>query len=146
MEPGIEIREIPGDDLVLVLVAEGQEAGRATVRGDVLEDMKTTLGSSRDQVAARLRDTLLDLHEGRLEKVRIEQVVEQPEGSLRFIGRYTSRDYRTVTHGVVWYDVTKSETGPSDASFLVRNKMRFEVHKKLVGDDPQAGALQKVLG
>jgi len=143
----VKVHEQPAEGgLLLVLYVEDVESARASVRDDVLADMEATLGLGRAEVGKSLTAALLQLHQGELAKVQIDSLTEAPPGSRRFAARFIFRDYRVVTEGLVWYDVVRSETGPSDASALVRNKLRFEVHAHLVGEDKTVDDLRKALG
>ncbi len=142
-----EIRDIadPQGGLILELHAEGQRVACARARADVLEDMERHLDLKRDAVRGLLEAALVDHLKHHLAKVEVTPPQAEPPGSLRFISRYTYRDFDDVSVGVVWYDVSTSTTGPDDLPAVVRNKMRFEVHSKLTDQSPNARGMLDLL-
>lgn len=129
-----QINELPAQDgnLVLELQVEGKSIATARAALDVLDNMHTVLGMDREAVAASLRDTLRDHLKHQLERVRLSPPVEIPGEQLIFASRYTyQEDSDHIGTGIVWYDVKKSHTWPESVVPVVRNKMRFEVHRKL---------------
>jgi hypothetical protein len=140
---GYEIREgaDPDGGLLLELVVEGTTVARARASAGVLADMDTVLGLSREAVAQQLRQALLETLRSQGQFVEVADVVEDTHRPLRFTGRFTHRLRDDVATGLVWYDVNTSMTGPEDLPAVVRNKMRFEVHRKLTGDGSAARAL-----
>jgi hypothetical protein len=72
-------------------------------------------------------------------------VDSRPVTRLKFVSRYTYRDFDDISVGVVWYDVRTSTTGPDDLPAVVRNKMRFEVHSKLTDQSPNARGMVDLL-
>lgn len=140
---GYEIRErpVPDGGLLLELVVEGASAARARASADVLADMNTVLRMSRDDVAQQLRRALLETLRSQGQLVDVADIVEDARQPLRFTGRFTHRLRDDVATGLVWYDVKTSMAGPENLPAVVRNKMRFEVHRKLTGDGSAARAL-----
>jgi hypothetical protein len=135
-----ETREIPDADggLVLELRVEGKTAATARASADVLAQLNADLGSNRDNVKTFLEETLARDLKQQLAKVELTPPKAIPAGGLRFVSRYTYRDFETIYTGVVWYDVPTSLTGPEDLAAVVRNKMRSEVHRLLTDDAPNA--------
>lgn len=127
--------------LVLELFVEGAHVARASASAPILADMHAVLGLSRDSVAQHLRQALLDALTSQGQFVEIADIIEDPAHALRFMGRYTHRFRDEVVTGLVWYDVKTSATGPDDVAAMVRNKMRFKVHRKLTEDGSAARAL-----
>lgn len=127
--------------LWLELVVEGEVTGTARASADALESMRLQLGLDRHGVAGELSTALEKLLRNQLEKVTLSEPVEDPTRPLRFRASYAYRDHRNVEAGLVWYDVSSSETGPEELSAIVRNKMRLEVHRKLTGSGGAARAL-----
>lgn len=141
----LDIRnESSGEDLVLSLFVEDSRVATARADADVLDQMHGQLGRSRADVEADLRSALESLHANQLEKVTLANLREAPPGSLRFVASYIYRDFREVTEGVVTYDVSTSATGPDNVPALVRNKLRYAVHERLVKGNPNAEELLKV--
>ena len=140
---GYEIREsvMPENGVALQLVVEGSPVARATASGTVLSDMSALLGLERDAVVSDLRKSLVDLLKTQGQFVEIANLQEDRGQRLRFSARFTHRLRDEVSTGVVWYDVSTSTTGPNDVPAVVRNRMRFEVHRKLTGDGTAARAL-----
>jgi hypothetical protein len=140
---GYEIRESSDLDgsLQLELLVEGTRVAHATVHADVLADMWTVLGLTRDAVAQALREALLKSLRAQGQFVEVGDLKEDAHKPLRFTGRFTYRLRDQVSTGLVWYDVSSSTTGPEDLPAVVRNKMRFTVHRKLTGEGSAARAL-----
>jgi hypothetical protein len=135
----------PDGGLVLELRAEGQRIATARARADVLADMLAMLGLGRDAVRTVLEESLVDQLKHRLAKVDVATPEPVAVGGLRFVSRYVYRDFDDISTGVVWYDVPSSTTGPEDLPAVVRNKMRFEVHRKLTEKSPNAHGLVELL-
>jgi hypothetical protein len=133
-----DIRDIPDPEggLVLGLYVEGQQVGTARASRDVLDQMKAQLGSDAADVRAILSDALVRHLKQQLEKVELARPTANPAGGLRFVSRYVYRDFDAIYTGVVWYDVPSSTTGPEGLPAVVRNKMRFEVHRLLTEASP----------
>jgi hypothetical protein len=140
-EPTI-VDESQPENVSLVLLVEGQRVASARADGDVLGLLKAQLGVSRAEVRADLEAALLQLHRDALDRVTIEGLRENPVGSGRYVAKYIERDFRTVTEGLVWYELERGDTGPESASWVVRNKLRYAVHLLLAGNDP---AVKKLL-
>lgn len=138
-----EIRELASETggVRLALLVEGAVVATASASGEILHDMQAMLGLTRDAVVTNLRDALLDVLRTQDQLVQIDSIVEEQGRALRFIGRYTHRLRNELQAGIVWYDVNTSMTGPEDVPAVVRNKMRFEVHRRLTGDSGAARAL-----
>jgi hypothetical protein len=136
-----EIRDIaaPQGELILELHAEGRRVARARAGTDVLGTME------RDEVRAILESALIDHLKHQLAKVEVTPPQADPPGSLKFVSRYTYRDFDDISVGVVWYDVRTSATGPDDLPAVVRNQMRFEVHSKLTDQSPNARGMVDLL-
>lgn len=128
-------------DIVLRLVVEGELVARASASSAMLSDMYCLLGLSREAVAQQLRQSLLGVLRSQGQFVEVADIVEDPKQPLRFNGRFTHRLRDEVVTGLVWYDVKSSETGPEDLPAVVRNKMRFTVHRKLTDGGSVARAL-----
>lgn len=135
----------PDGGLVLELRAEGQRIATARARADVLADMLAMLGLGRDAVRTVLEESLVDQLKHQLAKVDVATPEPVAVGGLRFVSRYVYRDFDDISTGVVWYDVPSSTTGPEDLPAVVRNKMRFEVHRKLTEKSPNAHGLVELL-
>ena len=141
----LDIRdESTGEDLVLSLFIEGTHWARARADGDSIEQLRQELGRSREDIEKDLRSALERLHANELEKVTLNDLRENPPGSLRFVASYVFRDHREVSEGAVKYDVNTGVTEPSHVSALVRNKLRYTVHERLVKGNPNAEALLNV--
>lgn len=138
-----EIRELPSDSdgVRLALLVEGAVIATASAGGEVLHDMQAVLGLQRDAIVADLRAALLDVLRTQGQSVQVDSIVEEPGRPLRFSGRYTHRLRNDLRTGIVWYDVNTSVTGPEEVPAVVRNKMRFEVHRRLTEDGGAARAL-----
>lgn len=135
-----EVRAVPDSEaLRLELWVENRRIATASAVVEVLDAMQRHLGLAREQVAQELRASLEALLKNQLDKVTISDLRE--EGSLRYVARYTYRDFETVATGLVWYDVQTSETGPSEIPAVVRNKLRHEVHRRLTGEGTHARAI-----
>lgn len=139
------VDESTGDDLCLVLQVEGQRSATARASFDVVTQMRDQFGVSREEIHRELRDALESMHRNELEKVTIDRIREEPSDSRRFVASYIFRDFRSVSEGIVWYDLPNGTTGPEDVPALIRNKLRYEVHAKLTAGDPGAEALQRAL-
>ena len=146
-ELSYEIRHIadPDGGLILELNAEGQRIATARARADVLTEMGTTLGLNPDAVRMLLEKALIDQLKHQLAKVDIAPPKPSTAGGLRFVSRYVYRDFDDISTGVVWYDVASSTTEPGNLPAVVRNKMRFEVHRKLTEKSPNALGLVELL-
>lgn len=133
-----QIQDISRNDegLTLALVVEGERLGTAHVNAHVLADMDVQLQMSRDNVRAVLQDALVRSLKGQLAKVEVTPPIAMPKDGLRYVSRYVYRDFTTIHAGVVWYDVPSSVTGPDGLAAVVRNKMRFEVHRLLAASSP----------
>jgi hypothetical protein len=107
--------------------------------------MERQLGMRRDAVRDILAAALTDHLKHQLAKVEVTPPQAAPPGTLRFVSRYTYRDFDDISVGVVWYDVQTSTTGPDDLPAVVRNKMRFEVHSKLTAQSPNARGMVDLL-
>ena len=140
---GYEILEIPlgSGGIRLVLRVEGADIATASAEGDIIHDMGVLLGLQRDTIVEDLRAALLDVLRTQGQSVHVDSIVEDPTSPLRFNGRYTHRLRNDLQTGIVWYDVSASLTGPDTVPAVVRNKMRFEVHRQLTGADGSARAL-----
>ena len=103
------------------------------------------LGLGRDAVRTVLEESLVDQLKHQLAKVDVASPEPVAVGGLRFVSRYVYRDFDDISTGVVWYDVPSSTTGPEDLPAVVRNKMRFEVHRKLTEKSPNAHGLVELL-
>ncbi|AUX28649.1 MULTISPECIES: hypothetical protein [Sorangium] len=139
------VDESSGDDLRLVLRVEGEAAATASASSDAVTQMRDQLGMTREDVLAELRNALESLHRNQLDKVTIQRLREQTEGSRYFIASYISRDFNKVTEGIIWYDLPNGTTGPSDVPALVRNKLRYDVHGHLTAGNASAEALRRAL-
>ena len=142
-----EIRDVadPDGGLILELHAEGQRIATARARADVLADMGTMLGLKPEGVHALLEKALVDQLKHQLAKVDVAPPEPATPDGLRFVSRYVYRDFDDISTGVVWYDVSSSTTGPENLPPVVRNKMRFEVHRKLTEKSPNALGLVELL-
>lgn len=140
---GYEIREIALESggVRLVLRVEGTDIASASAEGDIVHDMGVLLGLQRDTIVEDLRAALLDVLRTQGQSVHVDSIVEEQGRPLRFNGRYTHRLRNELQTGIVWYDVNTSVTGPDTVPAVVRNKMRFEVHRQLTGADGSARAL-----
>jgi hypothetical protein len=107
--------------------------------------MEQHLGMGREGVRTILESALVEHLKHQLAKVEVTPPQADPPGSLRFVSRYTYRDFDDISVGVVWYDVRTSTTGPDDLPAVVRNKMRFEVHSKLTDQSPNARGMVDLL-
>jgi hypothetical protein len=146
MPPGVTIQDESRDgDLSLALVVEGQRTATARASADVLAQLGSQLGVTRAEVERDLRSALERLHANELEKVTVSRLREAPAESRRFVASFLHRDFRDVIEGVVWYTIPDGRTGPDDAPPLVRNKLRYEVHTRLVGENKAAGDLLKAV-
>ncbi|MGH7438192.1 MAG: hypothetical protein ACRENE_21110 [Polyangiaceae bacterium] len=146
LPPGVTIQDESHDgDLVLALMVEGQRTATATASADVLEQMEHQLGTTPAEVGQDLRGALERLHANALDKVEISRLREEPGGSRRFIASFVYRDFRDVVEGVVWYSMPDGRTGPDAVPALVRNKLRYEVHTRLVGESKAASDLLKAM-
>lgn len=142
-----EIRDLtdPEGGLYLELYTEGRRVAAARTRAEALAEMTALLGISRDEVRDVLERALVDELKHQLAKVEIDAPQAVPPGGLRFVSRYVYRDFDAIWSGVVWYDVPSSMTGPGDLPAVVRNKMRFEVHRKLTEHSPNAHGIVELL-
>lgn len=138
-----EIKEmaVPDGGIALELVVEGSTMARASASKNILDDLEKVLGIGRAQVGLELRRSLRDVLKTSLQFVEIADVAEDSSRPLRFTGRFTYRFRDEISTGLVWYDVTTSATGPEDAPAVVRNRMRYEVHRRLTEDGTAARAL-----
>jgi hypothetical protein len=145
---GFEIRDLPMADggLDLELWVEGSRVARARVSAEVLRKIEETLGTSREEVKVDLKQRLQDVIKIQGQFVELSEPIESPEDSLRFVSRFVWRLHDELSTGIVWYDVTESATGPESLSIVVRNKMRYEVHRKLTEPDGAARALVELHG
>jgi hypothetical protein len=134
-----------GGGLRFELRVEGQSIAVASAAAEVLDAMVATLGMSPAEVAASLRGALIDHLSHRLAQVTVEAPRADPPGSLRFVSRFTLREGDSISTGVVWYDVESSETGPDAVPALVRNRMRYEVHRALTDEGSHARALVELM-
>jgi len=132
-------------DLVLVHLVEGQRVATARASGATLEQMAAQLGAQRADVERELRSALERLHANELERVTISRMREEPAGSGKFVASFVFRDFRDVSEAMVWYSVPDGTTGPDDVPVLVRNKLRYEVHSRLVGENQAAQDFLKVV-
>jgi hypothetical protein len=130
--------------LRLVLHVDGKPHADATATLPVVHDLCATFGISEEQVLAELRGALKALFANELENVRIDRFREEPAGSQRFVAKYTLRDYRDISEGIVWYDLNKGETGPEPVPAIVRDKMRYVAHEKLVAGNEAAEKLREL--
>ncbi len=140
---GYEIREAAAPDggVVLELVVEGAVFARASASSADLDALKDVRGDQRDDVIATLRQALIDALKTQGQFVTISDPLEDPEQELRFSSRYIYRLRDNISTGVVWYNVTESTTGPESLPAVVRNKMRYAVHRKLTEPGSVARAL-----
>jgi hypothetical protein len=140
---GYEIREAadPYGGMLLELVVEGVAVARARASETALGELNAILGLTREDVAQHLRRALHGTLRSQGQSVEVADVVEDSHQPLRFFGRFTYRTRGDVSTGLVWYDVSTSNTGPEDLPAIVRNKMRFEVHRQLTEDGSAARAL-----
>lgn len=113
------------------LIVEGSVVARATVSGPIFAAIFASLGFDRAQVIAGVRGTLSQVLRTQGQFVNISDIAENPNRPLYFNGRYNYRLGEEVSTGLVWYNVTASETGPENVPAVVRNKMRTEVHRRL---------------
>lgn len=146
LPPGVTIQDESHDgDVVLALLTEGRRVATARASRDVLAQMEGQLSVERAEVERDLRAALESLHANELAKVTISRLREDAAGSRRFVASFVYRDFRNVAEGVVWYSMRDGRTGPDDTPALVRNKLRYEVHTKLVGENQAATELLKAV-
>jgi hypothetical protein len=139
---GYEIRDASNEDgLRFELLIEGMRVATAAASAAMVHDLQTDLGFSRDQVIAQLKTSLKDALRSQQQSVEITDIREREGEELRFVGRFRHRLAGEIASGVVWYDVPASETGPDNLPAVVRNKMRFEVHRMLTSEGSVARAL-----
>ncbi len=139
---GYEIRDASNDDgLQFELLVEGTRVATASASAAIVHDLQSDLGFSRDQVIEQLKKSLKDALRSQQQSVEITDIQERKGEELRFVGRFTHRLAGKIASGVVWYDVPASETGPDNLPAVVRNKMRFEVHRLLTSEGSVARAL-----
>lgn len=138
-----EIRDQTGTKggLRLELLVEGNHVASGEASADVLDAMEQLLNLNREGVEDELRRALQDLLKNQLNKVSVSEPIEDPTHPLKFRAQYTYRDHDTIETGLVWYDVSTSATGPDELPAIVRNRMRFEVHRKLTSHGGSARAL-----
>lgn len=134
-----EVRESAGPEggLLLGLHAEGQRIAIAEARADLCADNEP-LGWKAADARAQLEEALVDYLESQHAKVDLAPPVRSTADGGRFVSRYLYRDAHDISVGLVWYDVSSSATGPDHLPTIVRNKMRFEVHRKLTEKRPSA--------
>ena len=132
-----ETRDVSGG-IALALHVEGEQVATARVDGDVLAQMEAQLGSNREEVRAILEEALVRNLKQQLAKVELTRPRAIPPEGLRFVSRYVIRHSAAISAGIVWYDVPSGSTGPEDLVAVVRNKMRFEVHRLLTEASPKA--------
>lgn len=127
------------------LVAQGRRLGVARAEAEAIKRMVAELEMSRTDVVDALKVALERLHGDELQKVSINRLREHPVDSGRYIASYVFRDFRDVSMGFVWYDVSQGVTGPDNVPALVRNKLRYDVHAQLVKGNAAAEEILKVL-
>ena len=127
--------------LVLLHPDSGEVQAKATASAAALKEAQAVFGKSRQQVERALRDALADLDAGRLKKVVLNDLKEEPTEPLHFVAWYIYRDYKDISFGVVHYDLRRSTTGPDDVPTSVRNRLRFDTHKMLVSGNEEADRL-----
>jgi bifunctional DNA-binding transcriptional regulator/antitoxin component of YhaV-PrlF toxin-antitoxin module len=142
-----EIRDVSDADggVHLELYTAGKRVATARAQADVLAQMTASLGMSRDDVRGVLERALVDELKHQLAKVEVAAPRPVSPDGLRFISPYVYREGDAISSGVVWYDVPSSSTGPDDLPAVVRNKMRFEVHRKLTENSPNALGIVELL-
>ncbi len=140
---GYTIRDasVGSGGVALELVVEGAVVARAAASALVLEQMRESLGVDAEFVVDQLRLALQETLASQGQLVQIQDIREDAGRPLRFSGRFTHRLDAEIATGVVTYDVNTSETGPEAVAPVVRNKMRFEVHRRLTVDGTAARAL-----
>ena len=139
------VDESSGRDLRFVLMVEGEAAAAAGASAHVVSQMEASLGVTREDVVSDLKGALESFHSNELDKVTIGRLQERTPGSRYFVASYVFRDFRNITEGVIWYDLPNGTTGPSDVPSLVRNKLRYDAHRRLTDGNASAEALQKAL-
>lgn len=126
----IEEKEVE-DGVRLELSIEGKTIATASASHTILHDLFTIMGKDRQTVIQDLTNSLIQLLESNLSKVSISDIKEDSNNHGKFFAVYTFQKEASISRGVVWYDLKKSETGPENLSVIVRNRMRHEVHKYL---------------
>ncbi len=142
-----EIRDVadPEGGLVLELWADGRRIATARTHADVLVQMEEQLGVDPSSIRATLEGALVGQLKHQLPKVEIDQLKPVVPGELRFVARYTYRDFDDIETGLVWYDVPRGATSPDALPAVVRNQMRFEVHRALTDQSPKARGIVDLL-
>ena len=142
-----EITPVDAEDggLRFELRVGGRPIAIARAAADDIDAMHAALGMHRDEVAASLRGALDDHLRHRLGAVTVDVPRAEPPGSLRFVSRFVLREGDSISTGLVWYDVERSETGPEALPAVVRNRMRYEVHRALTDEGSHARALVELL-
>ena len=140
----LDIRdESVGDNITLTLYLEGAPWARAHLGGDVFEQMHAQLGSERGDLVAELRTALQRLH---------AHTLERSSGACRKSALKAGASSRRMSSGdrksrqVSLYDLGTASTGPLSVPALVRNKLRYAVHEKLVKGGPIAEQLLRATG
>lgn len=126
-----EVREstAPGGGVLLGLHAEGQCIATAHARSDLYTRSDRSEGEATDS-RELLEKALVDHLRREHAKVELSPPTRSPADGERFVSRYVYRDADGISAGLVWYDVPSSTTGPNELPTLVRNKMRWEVHRQ----------------
>lgn len=141
--PSLTIKDLsPSGEVNLEAWVEGRLVARARVDVDALNDLYGHNGTTRENVLSEMRQLLSDYVWTRLRTIVIDSLQEEPAASLRFQAKFRSVESGEASAGVVIYDVTAGTTRPDSLSPFVRNKMRTEVHKRLV---PKGGVAAKLI-
>ncbi len=138
-----EIRDCsPQDAIHLEAWVEGSRVATARVADTTLADLHIHAGVSRAELLQQMREMLEQYVTDRHRLIEIGPIREDPPGSLKFQAPYCSIERGEATAGVVRYDVSTSVTRPEDISPFIRNKMRTEVHRRLV---PKGSAAEELI-
>lgn len=137
----VEDRSPHDGSIYLVLTINGRTVEEVRASADIVEDIRRVLGIKREQLVDDMSKEMISFIQQERGVVALSLPQEDPHHPLRFTARYIYNAQAEEQVGLVWYDVTSSETGPDDVPFHIRNELRTLVHRQMTEPGSKARAI-----
>jgi len=137
----VEDRSPDDGSIYLALTMNGKTIEDARASADVVDDIRRVLGVERAQLVNDMFKALEGYLRGEQGEVYLSSPQKDPQYPLRYLSRYIYNAQDEAQVGLVWYDVTSSETGPEEVPAHVKNQLRTAVHRQMTEPGSKARAI-----
>lgn len=141
-----EIRRSTNEVGVLIeLVMSGQTLLSAEVDWRDLELLESLMGWGAEDVQGMVEASLRLHRSGEAPDVHLSSPRPLGPDHSRFVSFYVEGVTGRLRAGVVWYDTTTTQTGPTEVATPVRREMRLSVNRCLAGSRANEALVDKLL-